>query len=449
MKFTTVAKIGPHREVTPQGFTLFRDVSIARIGEQEYAPSEVGIAPGPNGLVIVTRTPEQVFNPVSMGTGNGASYVIDHPIEDVSPDNWQHLTHGFFIDVRRGSGEQRDELVADLLVTTAYGLAQIDSGKRELSVGYDADYYETGPGRAEQRNIVINHVASVDAGRCGERCSIKDHKHTSTQGATTVKKNLAQRILDAFKTRDEDGLKKLLDEESTETGAGGTQIHVYGGAAPAAENKTDDEDPEDPTEKRFKGIEDGMKGICDRLDKMTTDKTRDEDAEKKAAEEKKTDDDDVDGDDLAEEAPDGTQDKARKSRDSAYLVDSFERVKMDAEIISPGVKVKTLDRAADPRKSFRDCICGLRRQSLTSALSDADTAALVEQVRGRTTDAAAIAAMTSGQVRTLFNGVAALKRVANNAHVFGVAKTSTVHDGSVDPKMARFKADSAARWGKK
>ncbi len=111
---------------------------------------------------------------------------------------------------------QKDELLADVQVTTSEGIASIDSGKRELSLGYDAPYVKTGDGRGYQGKSVINHLASVDAGRCGGRCSIRDHHHTTTQGVSTVKKNLAHRILDAFKTRDEDGLKKILDEESSE-----------------------------------------------------------------------------------------------------------------------------------------------------------------------------------------------------------------------------------------
>jgi hypothetical protein len=446
MKFFTTVKLGPNRELTPAGFTLFRNVSIARIGEQIYGPGEVDIPPGPDGVVHIMRTPEEVFKPESMATGNGASLVIDHPIDDVGPDNWQHLSNGFFVDLRRGTGEQKDELVGDLLVTTSYALSVIDSGTRELSVGYDADYFQTGEGRGEQRNIVINHVALLESGRCGGRCSIKDHHHTS-KGACKVKKTFRQRVMDAFNTKDEEGIKKVLDEAEEGSESSAQHIHIHTGAAAEGEKSEKVED-EDPVEKRFKGIEDSIKGVCDSIAKMN-DKTRDAEGKEGEGKEGKTDDDDVEGE-LGEEAPEGTEDKARKSRDSAYLVESFENTKMLAEIIAPGVKIPTFDRAADPKKTFKDCVCGLRRKALQMGTNDADTAALISQVRGRTTDSAEFATMSCGQVRTLFRGVASLKKQANNANVFrdGASAVRRTEDNQLTPTQ-KFAAASRARWAKK
>ncbi len=253
-----------------------------------------------------------------------------------------------------------------------------------------------------------------------------------------MKKNLAHRILDAFKTRDEDGLKKILDEESSEA-AGEQHIHIHNSAAPVAEETKVATTDEDPNEKRFAAIEESIKALTEAVKAATKPV---EQAEATTT----TDDDDEIEDELGEEAPQGTQDAARKSRDSAYLVESFEAVKMNAEIISPGIKIKTLDRAADPKKSFRDCICGLRRKSLQAGLNYSDTASIISQVRGRTTDASDIDAMSPGQVRTIFNGVAALKKAANNAQVFtdGNGSYSTIRDSGKVDSMARFKAASAA-----
>jgi hypothetical protein len=52
-------------------------------------------------------------------------------------------------------------------VTSSEAVAEIDNGVRQLSLGYDADYDMTGPGRGEQRNIIVNHLALVENGRCG------------------------------------------------------------------------------------------------------------------------------------------------------------------------------------------------------------------------------------------------------------------------------------------
>jgi hypothetical protein len=174
MRFYTTVKLGPNREITPAGFTLFKNVSIARTGVMIYGPGETDIDPGPDGRVYVTRTPEEAFRSETLSSFNGAPFVIDHPIDDVDPNNWQELANGFFVDVRRGSGDQKDEMVGDLLVTTAHALAEIDSGTGEISAGYDAEYRKIGEGRGEQFNIIGNHVALVEKGRCGSRCTIRD-----------------------------------------------------------------------------------------------------------------------------------------------------------------------------------------------------------------------------------------------------------------------------------
>ena len=437
MRFYTTVKLGPNREITPAGFTLFKNVSIARIGEQIYGPDETDIEPGDDGLVYITRTPEEVFRPETMQSFNGAPFTIDHPLEDVSPHNWQTLANGFFVDVRRGTGDQKDEMVGDLLVTTAYALAEIDSGTREVSAGYDADYFQTGVGRGEQRNIVGNHVALVEAGRCGSRCAIRDHKHN--QGACHMKKTIRQRILDAFKAKDEEAVKKALDEAGEEESSSGEQhIHIHTAPAEPAEKKVEDE--EDPYEKRFKAIEDGMTAMTDALSKIGDKRGRDDDD----PDDDTTGDKEIEGE-LEEEAPSGTGDKARSARDSAYLVDSFDNTKMIAEIIAPGIRIPTFDKAADPKKSFRDCICGLRRKALQTATNDADTAALIEQVRGRVTDSAEFVKMPCGQVRALFNSVGALKKAANNAAVTHDGGSSASRRQAAEPEKtpAQKFADAA------
>jgi uncharacterized protein len=197
MRFNTILKLGPNREKTREGFTLFRNVSISRVGVQIYGPDEgTGIEPGPDGFIHITRTSEEVFRPETLASGNGKSLVILHPDEDVTPENWRELTNGVMFNVRRGSGEQSDESVCDLMVYTDEALREIDLGMREVSLGYDADYFQTGPGRGEQRNIYINHVALVPKGRCGASCAVRD----SAQKAFSIP--LLDSWLAAFAQRD-------------------------------------------------------------------------------------------------------------------------------------------------------------------------------------------------------------------------------------------------------
>jgi hypothetical protein len=441
MRFYTTVKLGPNRELTPEGFTLFRNVSIARTGEQIYGPDETQIEPGPDGLVHIMRTPEEVFRPETLDSCNGKSIVIDHPDEDVAPHNWQYLSHGVMFDARRGIGSQIDEVVASILITTAQGLAEIDSGKREVSLGYDADYFQTGEGRGEQRNIIVNHNALVDAGRCGARCAIKDHKH---KGACTMRKTFKQRILDAMKSKDEKELEKIADEIPEETSSGATHIHVHAGGEvdkPKAED-------EDPYEKRFKTIEDGIKSMTDAFAAFSKPKDEASEEEKKKAEEEKKKAEDAESEEMSEEVEDEDKEEAKKAKDSAFLADSFETVKMNAEIIAPGVRIPTFDSAADPKKTFRDCICGLRKKALQLGTNDAATAGFIEQVRGRVTDGSEFLKMPCKDVRTIFNSVAALKKAHNNGEATRDRNVSTTRsqDDELTP-IQKFKKNSDKRWG--
>ena len=116
---------------------------------------------------------------------------------------------------------------------------------------------------------------------------------------------------------------------------------------------------------------------------------------------------------LKEEAPEGTNDdEVMKAKDSAYLGDSFRDTVALAEILVPGIKIPTYDRAADPKKTFRQ-ICNLRRQALDLAYVHPATRAIVsELVSGKTLDTGN---MTCDAVRTMFRSAAALRRSQNNS----------------------------------
>jgi hypothetical protein len=167
--------LSAHQDLTPEGFLLARDIRIARCGTQFYRDVELpDVVAGRDGWICVDRDPSEVFNEDSIASFTGKPITNDHPTTVVTPDNWHNLAIGTVQNVRKGTGSDHDCLVADLLFTTQRGIDLIRTGKRALSVGYDAFYEQTSPGRARQRQIVANHVALVDEGRCGPRCTIVD-----------------------------------------------------------------------------------------------------------------------------------------------------------------------------------------------------------------------------------------------------------------------------------
>jgi hypothetical protein len=176
MEWYTVARLSDHMETTPEGFLLVRDVPVARCGVQLYRQGEIpGIDANDDGWIEVDREPSEVFRPASIASFSGKPIVEDHPYQLVNPSNYADLALGHIGNPRRGENTDHDLLLADLLFTTDKGIALVrGGGKRALSVGYNAYYERAGKGLGRQKDIICNHIAVVDEGRCGERCTILD-----------------------------------------------------------------------------------------------------------------------------------------------------------------------------------------------------------------------------------------------------------------------------------
>lgn len=165
---------------TPEGFLLCLGVSIARTGVMDYTEEELEdaeIEGDANGIVKMSRDEKEVFRPETIASFEGKPFTIRHPEGLVTPETWQELANGVIKNVRRGKGENSNDLVADILVTTIDAIHLVESeGMREVSCGYEADYEQTGVGKGRQSNIIGNHLALVEQGRAGSGYAIHDHK---------------------------------------------------------------------------------------------------------------------------------------------------------------------------------------------------------------------------------------------------------------------------------
>ena len=166
----------------PEGYLLCLNVPVARTGIQEYLPEELCLPPpcrsGPVGeplpMISVFRPPEEVFSPETIASFEGMPVTDGHPPDGVDIGNIRALQKGHAHNIRRGSREESDLLLADLIITDqALIRAILEEGKREISCGYTYELCEEN-GQYIQRKIRGNHVAVVDTGRAGPRVSIKD-----------------------------------------------------------------------------------------------------------------------------------------------------------------------------------------------------------------------------------------------------------------------------------
>ena len=194
----------------PEGYLLCLNVPVARTGVQEYLPEELGM-PG-NSPVPVIRTEEEVFSEATIASFEGMPVTNDHPPDGVDVFNIRALQKGHAHNVRRGSGEESDLLLADLIITDpALITAILEEGKREISCGYTYELCEEN-GQYLQRKIRGNHVAVVDAGRAGARVSIHDHKATEMKGDTHMKKSLSKVLARMAKDGDTETVAEIIEE---------------------------------------------------------------------------------------------------------------------------------------------------------------------------------------------------------------------------------------------
>jgi len=200
----------------PEGFLVCHNVPIARTGWQQYLPREMGL-PEDSGMVRVERTENEVFSSAAIASFEGKPVTDGHPPGEVDPSNFAAYTKGHVSNVRRGSGEQADYLVADLIIYDANLIAEIEVGKREVSCGYDCKHTENGDGSYTQTGIVGNHVAVVSKGRAGNMVAIQDEqpkeeKERMSIKKETTKKGILAKMLSVFaKDADPEEVQQAAD----------------------------------------------------------------------------------------------------------------------------------------------------------------------------------------------------------------------------------------------
>lgn len=415
-------QIGPRRRLTPEGFLLCEAVPIARTGWMVYGPKETPVKTNDSGYAMVHRDAETLFAPKTIASFVGKSVTDDHPTDGVEPQNWREVTVGTAHNLRQGTGDDADVLLADLLITDADTIRAVQAGKVEVSAGYDADYEDNGGGEGRQLNIIGNHIALVERGRCGPRCAIGDRQPqlkgkkmpTATVRKPVVVAPRRRSVVDAgLRQRMLDAMEEVLsdpplmggnegDEDDAPAGGDESHVHVHlhqggGGSATMADDADPGADPTaaegttgDPYEARFVALENGHKEILDKLNKMSGG-------------------DPAPTGDEAEPAAD-PKPEDNQTQDSKALETGFRAVVADAEVLVPGYHVPTFDSKAK-RKVTVDSMCGLRRKVLDSVYSTKDGRSLIESLHGGPPE---LATLTCDAATVLFKATAGAKRLLNN-----------------------------------
>ena len=132
--------ISPNQLETGEGFLICRNVPIARTGTQEYLGREIGLdGADSERLVTVYRSPEEVFSDAALASFEGKPATNDHPPDLIGPDDVTVYEKGHAQNIRRGSGEWADYILADLHIHDRELIDAVQNGKREISCGYTCE----------------------------------------------------------------------------------------------------------------------------------------------------------------------------------------------------------------------------------------------------------------------------------------------------------------------
>ena len=429
-KYHLKSELSENMGYTPEGFMICKNVPIARTGSQLYAEHEMPRIKAVGGIVRMEREPDQVFRAETMASFEGKPVTIDHPVEDVTPDNWKSLAVGYAHNIRRGTGIEDNMLLADLIITDREAIEAVRDGLREVSCGYDNKPEEIEPGRGRQTNIIGNHIALVANGRCGARCAIQDKKGDFAMSKVKV----IDRLKQAFTARDEKGFLEAVRDAEKEEATEGGNVHVHVNAA----DKSKDEG-ETSYEERMKKMQDTIDAL------MAKDKARDAEEEERKAKDKARDEEKA-----KEEEKKKEEDKARDSlvdfggkteeertRDAAA---AYSDIVSRAAILAPGASLPKIRDGAVRDGKVNDALCIVKRHALTAAMNtDAGKKALAGFLEGKTVDA-----LPCGLVDAAFLGASEIVRASNNSRAGVRMNDSKVNDfdpqkkGAIDAKNAEF-----------
>lgn len=177
--------------LTAEGY-LDISARISRSGVYEYNAFELGDLFSDResmSIVRVLRHPDDVFDPASMASFARQPVTDGHPWENVNASNIKEHQVGAC-----GETLTRDGIfvAGNLRITHADAINKVQRGDGELSAGYRADITrETGEYEGERydarmRKIIGNHIALVDAGRCGPLCRVGDRAPSRTVEKASV-----------------------------------------------------------------------------------------------------------------------------------------------------------------------------------------------------------------------------------------------------------------------
>lgn len=359
---------------------------ISKVGVFPYLGRSISDECEPDKIYYVYRSADTLAKSVDTWDNPPKPFINDHEM----------LGEGFSkVDDRPVQGVihnpvfEDDTLYADISVYSESLKDKIENGKKELSLGYFCKYRkEKGIYKGQaydyvQEDMVGNHIALVDNGRCGSDVRVFDHKCTmdsldlvgsfDSDENEELKKNASDGIIETTEEKDSEMadkreyIRKIMaiagkpdsdfeggEKEKIETIAKLLEDSEYAKSEDEAEKEAEDkcgkdeesekeEKAEDSEEKEEKAEDEVLpddvfaylKMILEEVRSLNGKKTTDEEEKEEAKdedEEKKSEDEDDDKkeseDEDEEKAED--EDEEKKAEDSSDVVVTFAKDNREA-----------------------------------------------------------------------------------------------------------------------
>jgi hypothetical protein len=286
-------------------------------------------------------------------------------------------------------------LIVDVLVKDKDTIAKVQDGLRQISLGYNANYIQLAPGKGRQRNIIVNHVALVDQGRCGLRCAVQDEM-------TEEEKMDEAKIQEAEKRGMETGFLAAAKAFFT----GNKQTKDEGGGDEVAALK-----------KRIAELEALLAASKDK-------KSKDEESGKK--------------DDEEEEEKKSADKKTKDAKAPTMDAATVSEILSTAGIIAPGYK-PTTDALASPEALKRDILA----KAYTADAQKAGAASVIETFTGKDPK---FDTMDAAVLNAAFVGTGGIMKMGNNA-TFAAGLMSAQKLVSTNDAAKSFADKSKELWG--
>lgn len=166
------------KEVDSNGFWRIKNNPLSKEGVFPYLGKQIDKSLEPNKIYWVYRPMSEISNPETIESFNAAPLIDEH---EMIGDGWTKYDDRPAGGVVYNTHAKDGKLYGDIRIYSEKLKDEIESGKKELSMGYECNY-EAEHGVFDgkeydfvQKNLRGNHIALVNRGRMGSDVRVYDH----------------------------------------------------------------------------------------------------------------------------------------------------------------------------------------------------------------------------------------------------------------------------------